>query len=52
MQTEMNERMMVDYKKIVEKCVEDEIESSYTTIEYNNKWYSIEIIVKPVEDKK
>jgi len=46
------ERMMIDYMKIVKEQVDDGIESSYTTIKYNNKWYSIETIVKFVEDKK
>ena len=43
---------MIDYMKIVKEQVDDGIESSYTTIKYNNKWYSIETIVKFVEDKK
>jgi hypothetical protein len=42
--------MKIDYDSIVKEMVDDEATKSYTCINYNGKWYSIEINVKQ-EDK-
>ena len=39
---------MIDYKGIVVEMVDNKSTKSCTSIEYNGKWYGIEIIIHKV----